>query len=497
MNALKNVIEAYRAALPPGHFELFREDAIDRIGIPVVAASLRLSDGTQLGTHGYGMTEEEATVSALGEMAEFVFAELALRNLLRIEGSRQALVERHGVDGVADPLELGLPAGSPYRPDMPLTWIAATRLATGARVLVPEAWVAVSPGQLHGRTEPLITPITNGQGAGLTREQAVAHGLAELLQRDGNGLNFRALDQGMALDFGPADLDEDCRRLMAHYRTCGIEPVPKLASTEFGMVNLYVVGRDSDPGNQPLVITACGEAADPDRSRALRKALLEYAASRARKAFSNGPLDAVRRVAPLGYLDRYLAGLNLDKEEARALRAMAVWAGLDAAALRALVADSVLKVTGSVPFRELPVEPDAADPAFRSGLMAGHLTKAGFDVLTVDMTPPDSPVQVVKVIVPGLEVETMSYHRIGQRGVQKLLARREPLVGLGQSPDGAKPVRLTQEAEDWLGGPVWFDSARADRIVAQLYPLYREPERHAAQYALETGYFAENDAARA
>jgi ribosomal protein S12 methylthiotransferase accessory factor len=157
----------------------------------------------------------------------------------------------------------------------------------------------------------------------------------------------------------------------------------------------------------------------------------------------------------------------------------------------------VLKVTGSVPFRELPVEPDAADPAFRSGLMAGHLTKAGFDVLTVDMTPPDSPVQVVKVIVPGLEVETMSYHRIGQRGVQKLLARREPLVGLGQSPDGAKPVRLTQEAEDWLGGPVWFDSARADRIVAQLYPLYREPERHAAQYALETGYFAENDAARA
>ncbi len=129
--------------------------------------------------------------------------------------------------------------------------------------------------------------------------------------------------------------------------------------------------------------------------------------------------------------------------------------------------------------------------------MVARLAEAGFDVLTVDMTPPDSPVQVVKVIVPGLEVETLCYHRLGRRGVAKLLARRESLVGLGPIPDGAKPVRLTQEAEDRLGGPVWFDSARADRIVAQLYPLYREPERHAAQYALETGYFAENDAARA
>ena len=44
--------------------------------------------------------------------------------------------------------------------------------------------------------------------------------------------------------------------------------------------------------------TACGEAADLDRERALAKALLEFCSSRSRKAMSHGPLDLVGRIAP-------------------------------------------------------------------------------------------------------------------------------------------------------------------------------------------------------
>ncbi|HYO64697.1 MAG TPA: YcaO-like family protein, partial [Archangium sp.] len=312
--SLKAARNAYARAMPPGELLLFRDDAIDRVGIPVVASSLRMKDGPWITSHGYGATEEEGMVSAIGELAEEVFSERTLMTLPRFHGSYNELVRMRGSAGVADPLSLSLPAGSPYHPDMLLTWVEMQRLSTGERVLVPEEYVAIHPSQLHGRS-PLILPITNGQGAGLTREQAMAHALLELLQRDGNGLCFRAMDQGVVLDLEGADLSPDIRALLERYRQLGIEVIPKLATTEFGLVNLYVVGRDPDVGDQPLMVTACGEAADPDRNRALRKALLEYAGSRARKAFMHGPLEHVARVAPPGYLEQFLPQVNVDREE--------------------------------------------------------------------------------------------------------------------------------------------------------------------------------------
>lgn len=481
--SLKAAIEAYRRNFPPGELEMFRIDAIDRVGIPCVTASLRLKTGTQFATHGYGATLEEAEVGTLGEMAETAFTEAALRVMPRETGSYAELVARHGPSGVMDPLRLSLPAGSPYHPDLPLTWVTVTRLKTGEPVRVPEEWVATWGGELRGRT-PLITPITNGQGAGLTREQALAHGLLELLQRDGNGLQFRALDQGVVLDLDEATLSPELRSLLAHYRGLGIEILPKLACTDFGLVSLYVVGRDEHEQRQPMLLTACGEAADLDRERALRKALLEYAGSRARKAFANGPLELAESISPPGYMGRFLPYLKLEDEEPRALYAMADWARMSAPELRALMETPVLAERSRVPFSQLPTTENASDPTRRLALLTERLTQAGLDILVADLSPADHSVYSMKVIVPGLEVETLSYHRIGERGVAKLLAREDPLAGLGTPPPGARPVRLTPEAEERLGGPAWFNTRLAERQVGRLYALYREPEQHAAQLLL-------------
>ncbi len=38
---------------------------------------------------------------------------------------------------------------------------------------------------------------------------------------------------------------------------------------------------------------------------------------------------------------------------------------------------------------------------------------------------------------------------------------------------------LTERGRAELGGDAWFDRRLADRIVGPLYPLYREPSRHA------------------
>ncbi len=105
---------------------------------------------------------------------------------------------------------------------------------------------------------------------------------------------------------------------------------------------------------------------------------------------------------------------------------------------------------------------------------------AGFDLLVAPVRVGE--VHVAKVLVPGLEVETLSYGRIGERVLRRLLDRGSDLVGLGAptTPDQL-PVRLTPEATERVGGPAWLDVAAVARTVGELYPLYREPTRHAPQ----------------
>jgi ribosomal protein S12 methylthiotransferase accessory factor len=99
---------------------------------------------------------------------------------------------------------------------------------------------------------------------------------------------------------------------------------------------------------------------------------------------------------------------------------------------------------------------------------------------------PGAAARVVKVLVPALEVEGMSYHRIGRRGVARLLARGDALVGRiadGAPPAGARRVPLPADDEAALGGPVWFDVAEAERRLGTLYALYREPGEHVLAFA--------------
>ena len=93
-------------------------------------------------------------------------------------------------------------AGADVDPDRPLRWLPARRWRDGA--LAEQVWVPAEVAAVSGDDVPggppaggwLVTPITNGLGAGQSLAWAVGHGLLELLQRDGNGLRFRALDPG-------------------------------------------------------------------------------------------------------------------------------------------------------------------------------------------------------------------------------------------------------------------------------------------------------------
>jgi len=495
-------LDAYRAAVPKGMRADFAITPLDRLGVPVWTAALWPENGPFCNGVGYALCDEDALTSAYGEMVEVVGVFEAVRRLPCERASYRDLARGVGEGGVLDPRAGCLPAGSPYTPDTVLEWVPMQRHGDGGEVLVPVEFVASRFADLGEDPRPeerLFTPITNGLGAGLSVRAALVHAVLELHQRDGNGVSFRSMDEGVVLD-----LDEvrtpATRDLLALLEAEGIDVQVKLASTGFGMANVYVVGadRDGSRAGHPLAASACGEAVHPDRERALRKALTEFCSSRARKPFNHGPLEPIARIAPEGYLEQFRRR-PLGSEEDRSLEAMLDWLSLSHDELKDLIAPAVFRERRRVPFSSLPHTEDPGDPEALVDFLHGRLEEEGLDLLYVDVSPrePDGTysgeARAVKAIVPGLEVETMSYGRIGIRNVRRLLDR-DPnlpgagLVGMGEPPadrPGARRVLLTERDEAELGGPAWFDYETAERIVGLLYPLYREPGRHVAALAAE------------
>ena len=483
---LPDPVRRYAEALPKGQYTAFPLTPLDRTGVAVWEVALFLDNaadfpGAMPSGYGYGTTDGEALTGAIAEMAEMICPTLRLIGEPHWTGSYSELVRKAGKAGITDPLTLCLPAGSPVDRDTPLAWIKAVRARTGESVLVPMDVGALDYFELPPGYEPFTTLITNGLGAGPDIDWALGHGLLECLQRDGNGLLFRALDQGILLDL-PQDLEPETQALLGRLDDLGIEVQAKYATDEFGLANLYVVGfeRDGHEPPVPIMLSACGEACDPDRERALRKALLEFCSSRVRKAYSHGPRAVAERVAPPGHIGAFLqtAGPSLENAENRALTAMLEWARMTSSEIKHTLRNTIFSNKGFKSFGELPAIP-CVDTRERGRVARNHLETAGFDVLYVDCSPQDRSVAVVKVIVPGLEVETMSYYRIGERNTRKLIERDSPLIRFGEPTDELRPVRLTPEALDRLGGrqPL-LDTAAVDRMVGPLYPLYREPEAH-------------------
>ncbi|WP_375425151.1 YcaO-like family protein [uncultured Friedmanniella sp.] len=449
--------------------------SLDRIGVPVTSCSL-LSGGEFVAHgNGYGADLDAARLSGLGELAEGVLAAAAVERLR--PRARQAcyaeLVAQLGTEGVADPRTLCLPAGSAYVETMPRTWLPMTRVRTGGEVWVPVELVASEPGDLASGYEPLLTPITNGLGAGLDPVRPLTHGLLEILQRHTNGLRFRALDS-RSPEIDRAGLPASVAALVARVEQSGVELVLKHAASELGVCSTYVMGVDPTPGSK-IQVTACGEAAHPSAEVSLTKAVLEYANSRVRKTFAFGPAERSRPLAP----DRYWAALG-GAGEVRATEAMRVWRDLSTEDLSRLTGpdrrhhvdyDSIL--TGGA-------EPQAGQPLLDHVLesLAGRGSSAGHDVLAATITVGE--VNVAKVVVSGLEVETLSYGRIGEANARDLLGTDLDLVRRQDGPSVTHPDRivLTTEAEERLGGPVWYSYAAAAHLVGPLYPLYREPGRH-------------------
>ena len=151
------------------------------------------------------------------------------------------------------------------------------------------------------------------------------------------------------------------------------------------------------------------------------------------------------------------------------------WTQLSARSFYEMLEHPIYDVKRRVKFSDLPTTRTSNADALLS-LLTARLCAGGLDILYVDFTLPGSPATILKAIVPGLEVETMTYNRVGGRNLRRLLAQESPIAGVGGEPVSALEVRLTEKDADLAGA--WLDPAAIDRTLGPLYALYREPGRH-------------------
>lgn len=502
LKELAAATEIYERALANSNLCSFDISGLDRIGTPIYVAALRAEDGFSNDGFGYGGSSAEAVVGALGEMNETYHTHYALMRAPACEGvGYREMVNQFGVDHVIDPCSLVLSAGYPYHDHLPLRWVAVKRWEDGADCWAPRETVA--PGgssyatqstciKVQGKSQSaqLFPAITCGLGAGLTVSQALSHGVLELLQRDGNCTSFRAMDRGIDIELDYVESNE-IKTTLKTLESLGLRIRPKLASTEFGLVNLYVIAEpigalgECEPFS--LLATACGEAVHANRERALRKALQEYLASRCRKVFMHGPLAKIRQLAPKPYIEKILETARVQGEEPKAIREMANWLGKTQGELRTLLKNSVFSSRETVKFSTLSTLDDRHVVSATDRLIdvSKRLKSESISIYYFDASPSrDDGPRVIKAIAPGLEGETLSYWRIGGRGAKRLIARNCPLVAQGEPRPQDLPIHLSDIARQELGGPVFFRIPEWEKILHNHYPLYREPSSHTVQQCL-------------
>ena len=173
---------------------------LDRVGIPVFT-SIRpaAASGAVTVYTGKGYTPQEAEVSAIMEGIERFSAEP--RNDKLVVASYSELKKDRNV---LNPVRLILPAMRAYYYKEQIEWVTGYSITSDMEVLVP-AEAAFHP---YRRENQLFRTNTNGLAVGNVLEEAVVHGLMEVIERDAWSL-FEALKiKGMELNLSLDKLED-------------------------------------------------------------------------------------------------------------------------------------------------------------------------------------------------------------------------------------------------------------------------------------------------
>lgn len=350
---------------------------LDRIGIPVFSAIRPSAESGAISVYnGKGMTKEEAMVSALMEGYERYSAEVRGFNIVR-KGVEEFMETHNAID----PLELILtPASAFHLTKQPIGWVKGFDLNSMEETWVPAS--AVFHPYVSKLDLALFRTSTNGLASGNNYEEAILHGLCEVIERDA-----WSLAEGHRKIRGDIVAPEGGKvsKLMQMFTSKGIEVHLKDLTSNIGVPTIAAAADDVVMQDPALLTLGIGTHLNPEV--AAIKALLEVAQSRLTQ------IHGAREDTVHGEHSR-----KLGYERMKRINKMWLSDG-----------------GPEVKLDDMPVL-DTKDIFDDLQMVRKQLNSRGLkSTVIVDLTRKDLGVPVVRVIVPGLEVFALDEDRVGPR----------------------------------------------------------------------------------
>ncbi len=374
------LLNAKQWAATAGITEVTDITDLDVLGVPVYASVRPQARGDTF-TFGKGLCRVDAEVGAYMEALEFFFAEPGIGSVSTHWGSaREVAGQERANDAILDfvPLlqrEIDL--------DGPLLLASAQDLERGDECAIP-AELIYYPASDVGQS--LFGSSTNGLASGNSVLEACIQALLELIERDIWSFEFVRCASKLV---EAASLPRDVRDIIERAERNGLQFKVRSVPNEYGMP--FFAAFVFDTNNPSRKTFNGGWACDLERDRALVRAVTEAAQSRV--AFIHGG----RKVRNSG----------------------AASFSLDAQSEVKLVQQHMRGVSDP---RQQTLFSDTADLAVEGTLgqrldaVIGRLRRVLQEpIYRVVFTPPESPLQVVRLVVPLLENLKESRVRVGRR----------------------------------------------------------------------------------
>jgi ribosomal protein S12 methylthiotransferase accessory factor len=358
---------------------------LDWVGVPVFAS---IRPGAQPGSlcvnAGKGITVDEARVGAYMEAIEYACAEYNRASLPVSIGTACDVY-----DGATRPdaiLDFCPRMGAEIELDGPIASVEAKDIRSNEAFLAPAELVFLPfPSELGDR---YFGANSNGLCSGNSVLEATVHGLAEVIERD--ICSFQAIKDESLL-VANRSLPSQIREIDSNLSSVGMNLCVRYLENIFDIPYFMAVVAESD-SRDPIYISV-GYGCHPCKEIALTRAVCE--ALQSRLSFIHGGRDDLT--------DRY------QRFERWSVKARTEYA-------KKLLAQ-VSRNGSCVHFGRIRDRSEVAfDLQSAFEILMDALDGNGFRrVLRVIYTPRKSPLQVVRIIVPGLESFTETTARIGPR----------------------------------------------------------------------------------
>ena len=350
---------------------------LDRIGIPVFSSIRPTAEGGAISVYnGKGTTADEARVSAMMEAIERYSAEV---------GARELLVDSYsglsGKENVLNPRELILPDYVKVVKDVRIPWVKGYDLMHEEEIYVPANAVFHPLPSRYDRVR-LFRSNTNGLAGGNELEEAIFHGLAEVIERDAWSLVEITRNTGPNVKIDGGEI----RNLIDKFLNAEVSVLIRDITSDIGVPTFAAVS-DDIMLRDPALLTI-GMGTHTNASVAIKRAITEVAQSRLTQIHGARNIGAATDM-------KKIMGYEWVRKQNKHWFEIAKDEEFDTVKSSSVDTDDFLEDIKHVMAR---------------------LKAAGLErVIVVDLTREEIGVPVVRVVVPGLEMYGVDGDRIGRR----------------------------------------------------------------------------------